>query len=76
MSRYIIEDENGNRSYLLWSDVIVRPGQEQLPPACAACRERPTRAQNFIVGALGVMVFVWLAWLVVRGLVDWMKTLG
>jgi len=71
MSRYIIEDENGNRSYLPVCEGSCDQGKSNCRQP-AACRERPTRAQNVIVGALGIMVFVWLAWLVVRGLVDWL----
>jgi len=71
MSRYIIEDEDGNRSYLPVCEGSCEQGKSNCRQP-AACRERHTRVQDVIWGALGVMLLIWIALLVVRGIVDWL----
>ncbi len=73
MRRVYIEDENGNRGYLPECHGLCKQGREECrtPTTCAGGHGLVKRV---IVGALAMMLIFWLAWQIVAGILEGVRS--
>lgn len=73
MRRFIVEDEHGNRGYLPECHGLCDQGRQQCNTP-TSCRSQPVAAQCLIVWVLALVMAAWIAWQIVAGIVDWVKS--
>ena len=74
MRRIFVEDENGNRGYLPECHGLCGQKGGDACRTPTSCRGKPTAAQGLIVWVLLVMLAAWLAWQIVAGTFEGVKS--